>query len=521
MKLRGADILARSLAGAGLTKVFALSGNHVMPVYDAAIEAKLDLVHVRHEGAAVHMADAWARLAGTTGIALVTGGPGHANALGALYTSLQGEVPLVLLSGHAPLSELGKGAFQEMAQAATAEPLVKASWTAQSTATLGEDIARAVRTAREGRPGPVHLSLPSDVLEASVEDGERAIAAAATFAPSIEALGAGDARALIERLSRAARPLVIAGPQLADRAGRAQLAKLEAATGVPAIVMESPRGVNDPSLGLLSEVLGKADVVFLLGKRVDFTLKFGTAFAAGAEILPLAPGLSARATLDALVAASTKAREGGWLAEAREALGWRPAAWKTLVSKTGGPVHPVELGRALQALLAKDPEAVFVSDGGEIGQWSQACVTAPHRAVNGVAGAIGPGLPFGIAAKLAKPKSTVVALMGDGTAGFHLAEFDTAVRCGANTIFVIGNDSVWNAEYQIQLRSYGAARAHGLEMRPGTRYDLVAQALGCHGEFVERADQLEGALARAAASGKPACVNVMIERLPAPSYKRG
>ena len=123
MKLRGADILARSLAGAGLTKVFALSGNHVMPVYDAAIEAKLDLVHVRHEGAAVHMADAWARITGTTGIALVTGGPGHANALGALYTALQGETPLVLLSGHAPLSELGKGAFQEMAQAEMAARL--------------------------------------------------------------------------------------------------------------------------------------------------------------------------------------------------------------------------------------------------------------------------------------------------------------------------------------------------------------------------------------------------------------
>ena len=521
MKLRGADILARSLASAGLKKVFALSGNHVMPVYDAAIEAALELVHVRHEAATVHMADAWARLTGTTGIALVTGGPGHANALGALYTSLQGETPLVLLSGHAPLAELGKGAFQEMAQAAVAEPLVKASWTAQSAATLGDDIARAARTAREGRPGPVHLSLPSDVLEASVEEGERAIAAAAAFAPRLEAMAAGDAQAILSRLDRAARPLVIAGPQLGDRAGRAQLAALEEASGVPAVLMESPRGVNDPSLGLLAEVLGRADRVFLLGKRVDFTLKFGAAFAASAEVVPLAPGLSARAALDALVAAATTRRDGGWLAEAREAFAWRPAAWKTLASKPGGPVHPVELGRALQALVARDPEAVFVSDGGEIGQWSQACVSAPHRLVNGVAGAIGPGLPFAIAAKLAKPGSTVVAVMGDGTAGFHLAEFDTAVRCGANVVFVIGNDAVWNAEYQIQLRSFGAARAHGLEMRPGTRYDLVAQALGGHGEFVEHAGALEPALARAMASGRPACVNVLIERLAAPSYRRG
>lgn len=521
MKIRGADILARSLAGAGLTKVFALSGNHVMPVYDAAIEAQLDLLHVRHEGAAVHMADAWARCTGTTGIALVTGGPGHANALGALYTALQGESPLVLLSGHAPLAELGRGAFQEMAQAATAEPLTKASWAAQSAAGLGEDLARAVRIAREGRPGPVHLSLPSDVLEACVEDGERAVAPAARFAARLEAMPAAEARALLDRLARASRPLIVAGPQLADHAGRAQLVRLEAATGVPAVVMESPRGVNDPSLGLLAEVLGKADAVFLLGKRVDFTLKFGAAFATGAEILPLAPALSARASLDALLAAAGRPRDGAWLAEAREALAWRPAAWKSLASKPGSPVHPVELGRALQALIAGDPEAVFVSDGGEIGQWSQACVSAPHRVINGVAGAIGPGLPFGIAAKLAKPASTVVALMGDGTAGFHLAELDTAARCGANVVFVVGNDSTWNAEYQIQLRSYGIARAHGLEMRPGTRYDLVAEALGGHGEFVRHAGELEGALARAAASGRPACVNVMIERLPAPSYRRG
>src|SRR5438067_6531748 len=148
MKMRGADLLARSLAAAGTRYVFTLSGNHVMAVFDAAIDAKLPLVHVRHEAAAVHMADAWGRLTGEPGIALVTGGPGHANALSALYTALASESPLVLISGHAPLDELGKGAFQEMRQAAVAAPLCKASWTAQSARTLGQDIARAMREAR-------------------------------------------------------------------------------------------------------------------------------------------------------------------------------------------------------------------------------------------------------------------------------------------------------------------------------------------------------------------------------------
>jgi len=141
-KGRGADALVRRLAGSGVRRIFTLSGNHIMPIFDAALDARIDLVHVRHEGAAVHMADAWARLTGEVGIAMVTGGPGHANALGALYTAAMAESPVLLLSGHAPLAQLGRGAFQEMRQAEAAVPLTKAAWTAQRAETLSADIAR-------------------------------------------------------------------------------------------------------------------------------------------------------------------------------------------------------------------------------------------------------------------------------------------------------------------------------------------------------------------------------------------
>ena len=163
---RGADVLARAITAAGIRRIFTLSGNHIMSVFDAALDEKIGLVHVRHEAAAVHMADAWGRLTGQPGIALLTGGPGHANGVSALYTALAAESPMVLLSGHAPLNELSLGAFQEMRQADVAAPLVKESFTARSAAALGEDFARAVRVALSGRPGPVHLSLPSDVLDA-------------------------------------------------------------------------------------------------------------------------------------------------------------------------------------------------------------------------------------------------------------------------------------------------------------------------------------------------------------------
>jgi acetolactate synthase-1/2/3 large subunit len=177
------------------------------------------------------------------------------------------------------------------------------------------------------------------------------------------------------------------------------------------------------------------------------------------------------------------------------------------------------VGREVQKLLDK-PGAVLVSDGGEFGQWAQATVRAEHRIINGVAGAIGAALPFAAAAKLALPGSTVVAMLGDGTFGFHSSEIDTAVREKLGYVAVVGNDCCWNAEYQIQLRSYGAGRAQGLDLLP-TRYDQVAAAFGAHGEHVERPAELEPALARAAGAGRAACVNVMIERLPAPVFRRG
>ena len=168
--LRGADIVARSLERLGCRRVFTLSGNHIMSIFDAALDAGLDLVHVRHEAAAVHMADAHGRLTGEAGIALVTGGPGHANAVGALFTALGAESPMVLLSGHAATWELGRGGFQELRQAEMAAPVTKASWTASATATLGRDIGEAIRIATSGRPGPVHLSLPSDLLDARIDE---------------------------------------------------------------------------------------------------------------------------------------------------------------------------------------------------------------------------------------------------------------------------------------------------------------------------------------------------------------
>jgi len=533
--LRGADVLARSLQRAGVGRVFSLSGNHVMSVYDAVHDAGPGIVHVRHEAAAVHMADAWGRLTGQPGVALLTGGPGHANGVSALYTALASESPLVLLSGEAPIGQRHKGAFQEMRQGEMAAPVVKAAFCAQSARTLGEDFARAWRQAKFGRPGPVYLGLPSDVLEAKVDDGERAVPAAEAFAVGSIPLGDAAARAVLAELAGARRPLVLAGPAMAIDPGRAALLALARATGVPALCMESPRGVNDPALGALARILAQADLVVLLGKRLDYTLRFGQppAMRPDCRLLVLDPepealrqagfvlGDPARIALAALaspfeaaaqLARLARAAHPGWREEVEAALRERPGAAQ---APGDGPVHPAELGRAVQAEIERAREAVLVVDGGEFGQWAQACVSAPTRIINGPAGAIGSALPFAIAAKLARPAASVFAMLGDGTFGLHMAEFDTAVRSKLPFVAVVGNDSCWNAEHQIQLRTYGRERAYGCELLP-TRYDRVVTALGGHGEQVERAADLAGALSRAAGSRLPACVNVLIERVAAP-----
>ena len=539
--IRGAEMLVRALKQSGVSRIFSLSGNHIMPVYDALFASGIEIIHTRHEAAAVHMADAWARLTGECGVALVTGGQGHTNAVAGLPTAQAGEVPVLLLSGHAPLGELGLGAFQELEQARMAEPLCKAAFNASSAEAIAEEVAQAMALARSGRPGPVHLSLPTDVLDARVE--APALPEPAAFAPIPMPLSPETAAAIAGVIAAAERPVLVVPPALCSPAAREAVAALAARSGLPVVPMESPRGLGDPSLGAYAQALAEADLVVLLGKALDFTLRFGRApaIAAAARFVVVDPeeavlaraveSLGARIAITAMagaaeaVAALTGAvsshPNAAWAERLRTHVAYRPAAWAPLAGTPAGPIHPATLCQALLPFLDAGPETVLVCDGGEIGQWAQAILAAPARLINGVAGAIGPSIPFALAARCARPEARILAVLGDGTFGFHMAEFDTAFRHGLPFVAVVGNDARWNAEHQIQLREYGAARAHGCELAPGTRYDLVVAALGGHGEFVTRVEELVPALERAFASGKPACVNVLIAGQAAPTIRMG
>ena len=538
--MNGAKLLLDTLVQAGVRRIFSLSGNQIMPVYDACIDSRISIVHVRHESAAVHMADAWAQVTGEIGVALVTAGPGFGNALSALYSARHSESPVLLLSGDSPVGADGNGAFQEMPQVEISRPIVKSAWRPGRVEQLGRDTAAAITCARSGRPGPVHVALPSDVLDATAGDACRVGPAELRRRP--RPLPAPVAEEIVGRIAKAQRPVVLTGPCMNRSRNGARIDALETALGVPVVSMESPRGLRDPALGTFSTVLEMSDLLVMLGKPIDFAVGFARPPAvdatAGLVVVDAdnaaidrahrlagdRVAVSARAdadlAADAIVAATSEstvalpgASEPTWRDDVAGAVSNRSVAAEDAVR-----FHPRAVCEAVQAVLDAAAEPVLVCDGGEFGQWAQALCTAPTRIINGLSGAIGGGLCHALAAKLARPEATVIAMMGDGTAGFHFTELDTAVRERVAFVTVIGNDFRWNAEHRIQLRDYGPNRLIGCELAPSARYDLAAAGLGCHGARVTDPADLDATLAGAIGSGMPACVNAEIDGVAAPAY---
>ena len=536
---RAADRLVEALSQHGVSTVFSLSGNQIMPVYDAFNDYDIHVVHTRHEGAAVFMAEAYASVADRIGVALVTAAPGFGNALGALYSAYMSEVPVLFLSGDSPLADAGKGPFQAFDQIAAASPFVKHS------ARLGFDsdpfqvIEQAIDRATRGIPGPVHIALPFDVLSST----DFSVNASSIEQAQVDNGVGGDEQlteSLLSFVSAAKKPLILAGPHL-FRGGRSESRrKIEAILGAPIITLDSPRGMRDPALGALQTVLTASDCVVYLGKPIDFTTAMGDKSVVPAKNIGivsseysaldygrtvfgdrnlLALQISAVDLVDSLLSKSISSISG----DLDFRTSWRDAvhrglSHRCLAENGSSAIYSRKIVESIASVLKSKPDVILICDGGEFGQWAQGFISANTRLTNGPSGAIGASLPYAIGAKLARPEVDVIAIMGDGTSGFHLAEFETAARESAGITVLIGNDSRWNAEHHIQLQNYGAERAIGCLLGQGVRYDIAAEGLGCEGVLVDDPDTLPEILESCLDSPKPSCVNVLMPGAPAPQY---
>ncbi|MCC7368132.1 MAG: thiamine pyrophosphate-binding protein [Chloroflexi bacterium] len=539
-KINGAMLLARTLRASGAGPIFTLSGHQILPIYDAGIDEQLRFIDTRHENAAVHMADGWARLTGQCGVALVTAAPGFTNALTGVATAWMSESPVLLLSGGVETTNLGRGGFQEMDQLAMIRPIVKGAWMPRTAEEIPALVARAMRVALSGVPGPVHITLPYDVLHQSVDADAVRMPGAEQFGPLLQSALYSQFGQLESLLTLAERPTLIAGPSITRGQTGAGLRELSELTGLGVVVIDSPVGLAEPSLHGLGRALAESDLV-ILAARGDFAINFldEQTVRSGTKIVQIAPdagsiGQSRAVDLGivadmptilghlaefARLVTQTKEyprRSAGWRAELDRRRAARQERTRALEVSDAVPVHPMRVTATVRDLLA--PGDCVALDGGDFVRWARWTFGGGpwELLTNGKLGALGPGLPLAMAATLARPGAKSVAFVGDGTFGFHAMEFDTAVRHNLPLVAIVGNDAGWATERHRQREVYGPDRLVAADLLP-TRYDRVAADLGAHGEHVERPEQLRPALERAFASGKPACINVQIASLRAPS----
>ena len=526
--MHGGELVARTLKAQGVEAIYTLCGGHIAPIYDGCLNNDISIIDFRHEQAAAHAADAHARLTRNVGVALVTAGPGVTDAVTGVANAYQARSPLILIGGAAPLRTKGMGALQEMPQTDLFRTFTKASFTIERTEDIPSRLHDAFASALTGRPGPVFVEIPFDVLFNAVD----AIpipprVSVEPVQPEVGALGR-----IFDILRGAHKPIIIAGTQVYWDGGHDALRELTEQTGIPVFTNGAGRGtlpMTHPNCfkAARSAATREADAIILIGTPLDFRLKYGQEdWNPAAKLIQIendtaelnrnrqadvALCADARLVLEALSEGLQGVRYDAWLDAMRakeDAKASQVKAW-TQIDST--PTNHFRFAAEVSRLI--DENTIVIGDGGDI---ISACakvidVIRPGQWLDpGPLGTLGIGMPFAIAAKHLFPEKKVLVIQGDGSFGLNGFEFDTAVRFNLPIVAVVGNDAGWGQIRTPQKNMLGVDRAVATSLAP-TRYDRVVAALGGYGEHVEQPDEIAAALERAFASGQPACVNVPID----------
>jgi acetolactate synthase-1/2/3 large subunit len=530
----GGHLVARALNAEGVQAIFTLCGGHIIDIYDGCTDLGIKIIDVRHEQAAAHAADAWSRLTGVPGCAVVTAGPGTTDTVTAVANAWRAQTPLLLIGGQGALLQACMGSLQELDHVGILKPITKFAATVYHTERIPEMIGTALRHAMTGRQGPVFLELPRDVLDAQVPESTVVYSGLSRTQgkPMGDALLVGEAASM---LAGADRPAVLAGSQVWYCRGASQLRAFAETAQVPIYLNGAARGcmpAGDPLLFVRSRrhALSEADVVLVIGTPFDFRLGYGKRLAAEARVIQVdldaaeighnrdvdigiaGDAAAVLSQLNGALGRHEVAPRQRWLAHLRMVEQRALEKDLPLLNSDVVPIHPLRLAREINDFLRDD--SIFIGDGGDVVTIS-ASVIQPHAAGQwldpGPLGTLGVGMPFALAAKTAFPEKEAVVLFGDGAFGFNGFEYDTAVRFNLPVVGIVGNNAAWNQIRYGQISKYGAARGDVANLLAATRYDRIVEALGGHGEHVEHPDKIRPALDRARASGKPACVNVLID----------
>jgi thiamine pyrophosphate-dependent acetolactate synthase large subunit-like protein len=530
--ITGSEVLAQALRSQGVDTMFYLMGGPMLETEAACIKLGIRAIDHRHEQAASFAAHAYTRVLRRPGVCMGASGPGATNLLTGVATAFTDCAPLVAIGGSSPRVYLGMEAFQEIDQLAVFKPVTKWAERCYDAKRIPDVVASAFRQATSGRPGPVYLDMPGDVLGEKIE--EESVKYAPTWKPAPRTLGdTGAIKEAIALLARAERPLIVAGSGVWWSDGAAALQAFVEASGIPFYTKPISRGLipEDHALSFLnarSTAFTEADVILAVGTRFDWMIQFGRPPRFGADLkvihVDVNPAeLGHNREVDVPIAGDARAvlqqltdeargkldpkRYGNWTGKLRVIDAEKGAESDKAMSTDNLPIHPLRLCKEVRDFLERD--AILVVDGQEILNFGRQAIptyTPGHRLNSGAFGTMGVGLPYGVGAKLAKPDAQVLVLHGDGSFGINAMDIDTAVRHNVNVVCVISNNGGWTADAPWTRPLPKPGRNLGF-----TRYDRLAMDLGAHGEHVEKPNDIRPALERAFAAGKPAVVNVITD----------
>jgi len=547
-KIEGGRLVVEALKKEDVRYLFSLCGSSINPIYDGCIDAGIKIIDTRHESAAVHMADVWSRITGRPGVSAVTSGPGHTNSLTGIATAWKALSRVIAVSGNFEAVHDEMGAMHEIDQIALSKSITKWSKLVTDPATISKYMAIAFRQVMSGIPRPVHLSFAQDALLRKVD-----VSALQEFEPRYfrtedHPAGNPDIIDQAAQLLRSAKKpaVIVGGGVLWAKAGTA-LKNFADTYQVPIFSMGLGRGVlpdhhalsfgyGSARLNGAAKAFREADVIMFVGQRLSFRVNYGRppTFDPEAKLIEVdlcaeeigrnrqvEIGIvgDARIVLEQLTEAAgltLPLDRRDWMAKVRSYQRDFLEEWRPWLESSNTPIHPLRLCNEVRKLV--DQNTTVVLDGGDILQWARGSIPAygpAHIIDTGPIAGIGMGIPFAIGAKLARPNEKVILVSGDGSFGFHVMEFSTAVRHSTPFVAVISNDCAWGMIKNDQLGLYGDQRVVGTELGL-IRYDKVVEDLGGYGVLIRSPEDIAPALQRAFDSGLPACINVITECIPSP-----
>ncbi|NLM87739.1 MAG: thiamine pyrophosphate-binding protein [Syntrophomonadaceae bacterium] len=537
-QIRGGELVQKVLKKEGVKYIFGIPGGHIYPMMESCEENGIKFIGVRHEMTAAMMAEGWALATGDFGVCTATAGPGVTNLVTGIANADRNCSPVLCMAGKAKVIEADRNELQDFNQIDLYKSMTKHARSVQETHRIPEYVGRGIAEATTGRPGPVYMEIPRDIMEGYVNEEE--VEFQKTYRLTNKPMGnPADIEKAAKILDEAQRPVVIAGSGAFYSKAQNELKEFVEKTGIPFFTRNAARGLVPDSHPLFVSIgatghpvfagaIQNADVVLILGTRPGYIMK-RESFPANAKIIRVDIDAAAitdqldvevgivgdvKEVLKQLIAAVKKNTHQGWVEALANGKTQMVQAVLPLLTSDQKPIHPARL--MFEIMQRIDENTIVVIDGGDAATFGNSFLpaTGPGQYMgiaNGSFGPLGVGVPYAMAAKLAHPDKKVILLTGDGAFGYGAMEYDTAIRYGIKFTTIILNDSCWG-----MIKRSEAQRATedkpfvGLFLRD-VRYDQVVEALGGHGEYVTEAAEIGAAIDRAIASDKPAVVNVMTD----------